>query len=185
MPLELKLMTFALATLGLAYVSRRSLGDRRSHGFYRFLAWEAIVALVLLNLDRWFARPFSFLQILSWACLAVSLFLVIHGLRLLRRLGRPDPARNDDTLVGLERTTKLVTEGAYRWIRHPLYSSLLFLTWGAFLKHPSWPAAILALVGTALLTVTGKVEEQENLRYFGPAYADYMRRTKMFIPFVL
>lgn len=77
---------------------------------------------------------------LAWALLAVSLFLVLHGLRLLRTLGKPDQARGDTTLLPLEKTTQLVTVGAYRYIRHPLYSSLLFLAWGACCKHLTWGA---------------------------------------------
>jgi protein-S-isoprenylcysteine O-methyltransferase Ste14 len=48
----------------------------------------------------------------------------------------------------IEKTTILVTTGAYRYIRHPLYSSLLFLAWGIFFKAPSWPGGLLALAAT-------------------------------------
>ena len=46
-----KSVIFLLATLGIGYISRASLLAPRSHGFYRFFAWEAILALTLLNLD--------------------------------------------------------------------------------------------------------------------------------------
>ena len=59
----LKLGFFVLATAALAYVSRASLAAPRSHGFYRFFAWEAILALVLLNLDGWLRDPFSWHQL--------------------------------------------------------------------------------------------------------------------------
>jgi protein-S-isoprenylcysteine O-methyltransferase Ste14 len=78
-----------------------------------------------------------------------------------------------------------VETGAYRYIRHPLYSSLLGLAWGVFLKWPSLSGVALALVATAALITTAKVEEGENLAKFGPVYHDYMRRTKMFVPFLL
>jgi len=45
--LTFKLIVFTLATLGIIYVSRLSLRHPRSHGFYRFFAWEAILALFL------------------------------------------------------------------------------------------------------------------------------------------
>ena len=70
-------------------VSWRFLRDRRSHGFCRFLAWESILLLILLNLDRWFDDPFSPLYIFAWPLLTVSLFLVIHGFYLLRAIGKP------------------------------------------------------------------------------------------------
>jgi protein-S-isoprenylcysteine O-methyltransferase Ste14 len=49
---------------------------------------------------------------------------------------------------------------------------------------PSWPGGLLALASTLLLLATAKAEESENIRYFGPAYSEYMKRTKMFIPFL-
>jgi protein-S-isoprenylcysteine O-methyltransferase Ste14 len=184
MPTELKLIIFVVASAGIIYVSRASLRSLGSHGFYRFFAWEAILALVLRNLDYWFHEPFSLTQIVSWLCLCLSLFLVIHGIQLLRMIGKPDFRRNDTSLIGMEKTTTLVTVGAYRYIRHPLYSSLLFLAWGVFLKSPSWLGGSLAIAATAFLTATAKVEETENTHYFGSAYREYMKQTKMFIPFL-
>ena len=84
----------------------------------------------------------------------------------------------------MEKTTRLVTAGAYKYIRHPLYSSLLFLAWGVFFKAPSWPGGGLAALATLSLFMTGKMEETENIRFFGSAYEEYMRENKMFIPFV-
>ena len=179
-----KVVVFVLVTAGLVYVSRASLRDPRSHGFTRFLAWEVLLVLILLNVDAWFRDPFSWRQLISWCLLLVSLFLVIHGVWLLRRLGEPDEGRDDAGLVGFERTTKLVTAGAYRYIRHPLYSSLLFLGWGVFFKLPSPAGAVLALAAMLLLVVTARIEERENARYFGPAYDAYLKRTKMFVPFL-
>jgi protein-S-isoprenylcysteine O-methyltransferase Ste14 len=79
----------------------------------------------------------------------------------------------------------LVTEGVYRYIRHPLYSSLLFLGWGIFFKRPSCLVGLFALVASAFLVLTARVEEGENIRYFGEVYQEYMKHTKMFVPFVL
>ena len=180
----IKWILFLLATIGLAHVSRASLDDPRSHGFYRFLAWEVILGLGLLNVDTWFYRPFSWHQLLSWVLLVLSLFLVIHGICLLRRAGKPDPQRDEATLVGFEKTTELVTIGAYRYIRHPLYSSLLFLAWGIFFKDPSWPGGLLTLAASLFLVAAARIEEIEDIRFFGGAYEAYMKETKMFIPFV-
>ena len=49
----------------LAYLSRASLRVPGSHGFYRFFAWECILALFLLNVKVWFQKPFSWYQLLS------------------------------------------------------------------------------------------------------------------------
>jgi protein-S-isoprenylcysteine O-methyltransferase Ste14 len=172
-----KLAVFAIVSAGIVWLSWSSLQDRRSHGFFRFFAFECIVALVLLNVDHWFRDPYSTPQVVSWVLLLASLFLVVQGFYLLRRIGKPRGR--------IEDTTILVTVGAYRTIRHPLYSSLLLGGWGAFFKDPSVPGFALALAATAFLIATARVEERENLDRFGSDYAEYMKRTWMFIPFLL
>jgi len=167
---------FLTATLIIAALSWKSLKEPTSHGFFRFFAFESVLALVLINTHTWFQDPFSARQILSWLCLLVSLFLVLHGIYLLRIIGKPQGI--------IEGTTILVTRGAYRYIRHPMYSSLLWLATGAFLKQPSMTGTAL-LVGTvAFLLATARVEEAENLQRFGQDYAVYMEKTKMFVPFL-
>jgi protein-S-isoprenylcysteine O-methyltransferase Ste14 len=180
-----EILLFIAASLALLWVSWTPLRDWHSHGFYRFFAWEAIVALVLLNLDAWFSEPFSLHQLVSWSLLAVSLVLVVAGVRSLDSRGKPSVARADRFLLGIERTTRLVTEGSYRYIRHPLYSSLLFLAWGVFFKSFSWVTLVLVLVSTIALFATAWAEERENCEFFGSAYRAYMTRTKRFIPFVV
>lgn len=182
--LDIKVAVFVAATAAIAWISRATLRDGRAHGFYRFWAWEAIVALSLLNVGYWFADPLCIRQLVSWFFLFASLPLIQQGSRLLHAKGRPDPRRGGDELLELEKTTRLVTDGVYGYIRHPFYGSLLFLTWGILLKHTG-PAAIgLAAAATVLLYVTARIEETENIRFFGAPYRDYMARTKMFIPFV-
>jgi len=70
------------------------------------------------------------------------------------------------------------------YIRHPLYSSLLFLAWGIFFKIPSWSGALLALMATLFLFATARADEAECIRFFGPAYEKYMKKTKRFVPFL-
>jgi protein-S-isoprenylcysteine O-methyltransferase Ste14 len=175
---------FLLGTICLATVSRASLARPLSHGFYRFFAWEAILALVSLNIGVWFRDPFSWPQLISWSLLAISAFLVIAGVRQLWQRGQPDARRDDVSLMAFEKTTALVTTGIYRTIRHPLYSSLLFLAWGVFFKAPSWLGGLLSLAAALFLVATARAEEAENLRFFGEAYREYVKQTRMFIPFL-
>ena len=73
-PLQFKVILFIAASAGIAWVSRASLRDFRAHGFYRFFAWEAILALFLLNVGYWFDQPFSLHQVIAWSLLIISLF---------------------------------------------------------------------------------------------------------------
>ncbi|RMF08930.1 MAG: isoprenylcysteine carboxylmethyltransferase family protein [Candidatus Neomarinimicrobiota bacterium] len=184
MSTTLMIAVFVILSTVLIAVSRRSLTDVRSHGFFRFFAWEGILVLALLNARVWFRQPFSLHQIVSWILLLLSIIMAIHGFRLLKVIGAPDPEREDATLIPFEKTRRLVTAGAYRWIRHPLYASLLFLAWGIFWKQPSGPGVAVALFTTVFLYLTGRAEEKENMAYFGEEYVTYMKTTRMFIPWI-
>jgi protein-S-isoprenylcysteine O-methyltransferase Ste14 len=181
---ELKIILFVVASVGLVWLSWSSLRDFRSHGFYRFFAFELILILILFNIEYWFFNPFSLHQIVSWILLIISLFLVINGFQLLHTAGKPNSKRKGSSLFGIEKTTELVTAGVYRYIRHPAYSSLIFLAWGTFYKQPSWVGFSLAVIATSFLTMTAKMEEIENIKFFGDAYKSYMKKTKMFLPFL-
>jgi protein-S-isoprenylcysteine O-methyltransferase Ste14 len=175
---------FILVSAFFVYVSRKSLFRPCSHGFYRFFAWEFILALVLLNASYWFKNPFSPQQLVSWFLLLVSVFLAVHGMHLLRMIGKPNQDRSNDELFAFEKTSALVTVGAYKYIRHPLYSSLLFFAWGTFLKRPSWLGLVLAFFSSLFLLLTAKTDEVECLRHFGAEYQTYMQGTKRFVPFL-
>jgi protein-S-isoprenylcysteine O-methyltransferase Ste14 len=177
-----QLIIFLVLSLLLAWLSRRSLLAPRSHGFYRFFAWDAITLQIILNIPFWFDNPFSPPQIVSWGLLVLSAYLATSGFVTLRSGGGAVPAPPGDPNFRFENTTRLVSGGIYRRIRHPLYSSLLFLTWGACLKHLSAEGLLSSVFGSMFLFFTARVEEEENVRKFGAGYAAYMRTSGMFLP---
>ena len=181
---KIKLVIFLLSSIGIIILSWESLKNVKSHGFYRFFAFELILFLILFNFDYWFTNPFSVLQIISWTLLIFSIVIVINGFYLLEKVGIPKGKIQNSPNLGFENTTNLVTSGIYRFIRHPLYGSLLFLSWGTLLKNLTEIGALLVIVISVLLTLTAEVEEKENALSFGDEYLDYLKRTKMFVPFI-
>ena len=177
-----RIVLFVFGTLFFVLVSKKPLKNMRSHGFYRFFAFEGILALVCLNLPFWFSDPFSYIKLISWGFLGISAALVIQGLYQLKTQGGSKRANAQTENFAFENTTTLVVTGAYKYIRHPMYSSLLFLAWGAFLKHISPFGGGLVIIVCACLLATAKIEEAENCKYFGPNYTHYMKRSRMFIP---
>jgi protein-S-isoprenylcysteine O-methyltransferase Ste14 len=175
---------FLAGTLAITVFSRRSLLRPNSHGFYRYLTFETLLGLLLLNIRTWFRDATAWYQIVSWLLLGISLFLVIAALRMLHASGARDESRRDPSLLKWEKTSRLITGGVYRYVRHPMYGSLLLLRWGIFFKSPSLRDAALAALCTALLISTARSEERENIAYFGNAYVLYMQRTPRFIPFL-
>jgi len=174
-PLESTL--FGVFTIIATLASLHAWRARQAYGAFRFLAFECLALLIVWNARRWFRDPLSAPQIMSWIVLAGSTALAAHGLYLLRVVGRARARIMEDTQV-------VVQAGAYRYIRHPLYASLLFFGWGVFFKGCDLASAALALAATVCWTATARYEEHFNVARFGPAYSDYMKRTKMFVPFL-
>ena len=180
-----QLVAFVVFSVPIIHVSRASLRAPGSHGFYRFFAWEFILALVLLNIAVWFQDPFTWHQVISWVLLIVSFVPLVLGVRTLTTRGkRVERREGDASLLAFEKTSTLVTTGIYHYIRHPLYCSLMILAWGVFFKSPSWLGGLLVLGATLALIATAKADEAECTRFFGPAYQEYMRQTRMFVPFL-
>ena len=162
----------------IAWLSRKSLRKPGSHGYYRFFAAQLLLFLVVLN------RHSSGDQTIANSFLYTSAVLLILGFGALHRFGRASTARADEALLSFEKTTDLVTGGVFRFIRHPMYASLMALAWGFFFRDPALLAFTLAALVSFLLHLTGLADERECLAYFGQPYADYMRRTRRFVPFL-
>ena len=178
------IIQFIVLSIPVVYFSRRNILHPKSHGFFRFFGWEGMVWLFVSNHRYWFTHPFSVLQIISWLLLFVSVYLVSFGGLFLLRKGKPSSEREDNHLFGFEKTTELVNTGVYRLIRHPLYSSLIYLSWGILLKNITIPLFLITLVCSLLFYLTALHDEKECIIYFGDKYREYMKHSKMFIPFI-
>jgi protein-S-isoprenylcysteine O-methyltransferase Ste14 len=177
MPLPyLQSILFILISILIGYLYRDSLRLRHSHSLTRFLALESILALTVLSIPFWLVNPLSYLQILSWMLLLSALILAVHGYQLLILVGKPE--------MKLEGNNQLAVEGFYKYIRHPLYTSLILFSLGVFLKAATLANTVLLLSGMVFLYLTARDEEMENLDRFGVEYAEYLDTSKMFVPFV-
>lgn len=75
---------------------------------------------------------------------------------------------------------RLVVDGLYRFVRHPLYTAGLVFIW----LIPVMTVNLLALnIGlTAYLVIGALFEERKLVREFGEAYIQYRQKTPMLIP---
>lgn len=180
----IQLVIFLVGTIFIIYISSQSLRNLKAHGFYRFFVFESVLILIILNSPYWYDDPLSPQQIISWIFLVVSLFLVYQSFYLLRKIGGSKERENNSSNFEFENTATLVKNGVYKYIRHPMYGSLLFLSLGTFLKHVDISTVILSAISILFLILTAKVEEKENINFFGEQYRQYIKETKMFIPFI-
>lgn len=174
----LKLILFVALTAVAVVATIHTWRTRQAYGFLRFFAFESLVLLIVWNARRWFRDPVSYQQLISWFVIGASAALAIHGGHLLRIIGKSRSRVMEDTGV-------VVEVGAYRYIRHPLYGSLMLFGWGVFFKGIDLLSGVLALTATILWIATARLEECINIDRLGVSYSDYMKRTKMFVPFLL
>jgi protein-S-isoprenylcysteine O-methyltransferase Ste14 len=135
-----------------------------------------IVQFVLLGLIFWlpdfsaFSFPASVIgSILKYAGLAL---LIVAGVNLGRNL-TPLPKPKSDA--------QLVTTGLFAWMRHPIYTALMLLTFGTALEHGNMIPLILSVCLTILLEFKSRREEAWLREQF-LEYAAYQARVKKFFP---
>jgi protein-S-isoprenylcysteine O-methyltransferase Ste14 len=181
----IRVSLFIFCTLFFVRFSWRALGNPGSHGFYRFFVFEGLLILILLNHPYWFKNPFSPLQLVSWFLLFTSILFIFQALITLKKHGGYAERKSMPENHSFENTVYVVEQGIYCYARHPMYSSLLLLGWGAFLKHITLLNLCLIVLVSIFLVAAAKVEERENIVFFGKAYEEYMQQTKMFFPWLL
>lgn len=79
---------------------------------------------------------------------------------------------------------RLVTQGPYRVVRHPMYLALALMTIGIAAYNGHWLNYAGALTVVAVVVAKASREERYLLES-SPAYADYASRTWRFVPLIL
>ena len=170
-----KAIVFGIIAMLIFLRFRSELTSPSRHDFYMFFAFEAILALFYFNL-RW-DETLPLMRILSGILLIASAFIAISGFHGLKRYGRPEGDWED--------TTRLIREGIFAYIRHPLYASLMLLSVGMLLNHFSFTAILSTGVALLFLLLASLVEENENLKKFGDDYRCYQKQAKRYLPFLI
>ena len=138
---------------------------------------SAIPALYLATGIFGFA-DYRFWHWMGWGGLVVEVLFLALFYASHRQLGR-----NWSVTLEIRDGHSLVTDGLYRYVRHPMYSS--FWLWAAAqaLLLPNWVAGLSGLVGVGLLYF-GRVGAEEALmqKVFGDEYRFYAERTGRVIP---
>jgi len=92
--------------------------------------------------------------------------------------------RNWSGYVTYKEDQTLVTTGPYKYVRHPIYTSMILMFIGTSLYYGSLFISVSFLVlAISFILRTGK-EEEIMIKLFGEKYTDYMKRTKRLIPLI-
>ena len=143
------------------------------------LAWVGFFVPLI-----WVVTPvFSFAEyplrggplVAGLTCLAIGLWLFFRS--------HADLGTNWSVTLELRQEHRLITQGVYRAIRHPMYSALILYSVGQALVIPNWVAGFSNVIALAVLvTLRLGIEENMMAEQFGAEYAAYSARTKRFVP---
>ncbi len=172
-----KTIVFAVLSILILLKFRKELSSYRRHGPYMFGAFETLLLLFVINGGSMFEDPFAVQQIFSWALIIVSGAIALFGFYSLKKYGK--------AVQDWENTTRLVREGVFKYIRHPLYASLMLLAAGMLLKDLSLGAALVCILTLCFLVFASRAEEIENAEKFGKEYEGYVLSTKRYVPFIV
>ncbi len=116
-----------------------------------------------------------------WAGLLVFAIALWTFRRTHSELGR-----NWSVTLEVRANHSLITDGIYRYIRHPMYTAFWLWALAQALLLPNWVAGFAGIVGfgTLYLFRVGR-EEEMMLETFGDQYREYMKRTRRIIPGLL
>jgi len=78
---------------------------------------------------------------------------------------------------------EMVSSGPYRFVRHPMYTSVLMMMLGVLVSTPTLTELLLFAGLFAVLTAKA-LREERLWCVHDSRYERYRRRTKMFVPFV-
>jgi protein-S-isoprenylcysteine O-methyltransferase Ste14 len=92
--------------------------------------------------------------------------------------------RNWGIPMSRKENPELITSGPYAFVRHPIYTGMIFAMLGSALAvNVSWALMLLLFGGYFVYSATR--EEAFMTEQFPDAYPAYRKRTKMLLPFVL
>ena len=80
---------------------------------------------------------------------------------------------------------QLVTEGIFRYIRHPHYTSLLIIGFGLAFFFYSIAALVVAIIAVPIMIISISDEEKLLIKQYGKDYKEFMKKTPWrIIPYI-
>lgn len=152
--------------------------DKKS---YLYLQFSFLIALFYATIDFveiHYTRIQSLepvITVVGFAIFIISCIIRWWGFKSIGKFFNPRVAIYEEHF--------LITEGAYKNIRHPLYLGSLLSFISIPIVFNSWGALLIILFTTVpALIYRIKIEEEFLIRHFGDEYREYMKNTKKMIP---
>jgi protein-S-isoprenylcysteine O-methyltransferase Ste14 len=183
---------FLLVWLVLAFNVKRDIrGDRNPWQQYWFLPLVAVLVLIFAaarvaagaahftNSQMIIYRSiFPLPPVLGWFAAVLTVLGVSFAIWARLHLGR-----NWSSRPTAKEHHELVTTGPYAYVRHPIYTGLIFMALGTALTGSIWGISVF-FAASIIFTLRIAKEEKIMLELFPNEYPGYQKRTKRLVPFV-
>ena len=161
-------------------IARSSRGPREITLLLISLTGLGIIPLLYIatGIPQFATYPFRPTQAFIGIVVALAALAMFHLTH--RALGR-----NWSVTLEVRKNHTLVTDGVYRYVRHPMYTAFWLWAVAQALLLPNVVAGLSGLVGFGTLYVFRVVEEERlMIEAFGEVYRGYMARTTRLIPWI-
>ncbi len=149
---------------------------RRMHLPDWLLTWSLVILQFTMLGILLFTGPVIPRPTASWVLVIIGSVIILWAIQSIR-LG------NLSILPFVREGGYMVAKGPYKYIRHPMYTGLIFIAWGLVANEITVLRTICALILTLVLIVKLQIEE-EYLKKSFPPYQEYQQRTKRLFPFI-
>jgi protein-S-isoprenylcysteine O-methyltransferase Ste14 len=137
-----------------------------------------VIPLIYVLTEQPKFANYTFRPVQAW----LGLLVLVAAMALLYRTHR-DLGRAWSITLEIRDQHRLITQGIYERLRHPMYAAFWLWAISQALLLPNWIAGLSGLVGfgTLFFARVGH-EERMMLETFGDEYRAYMARTYRLIP---
>ena len=160
-------------------VGGKGFGVTRSRRVHELLV-NAALLLLLLNLPGWRQRFLPNASFVEWTGLSIQTASAMVGVWARRHLGSQWSGK-----ITIKVDQQLIQSGPYRTVRHPIYTAMLGMFFGAALVSGQLHAHLGLVMATLAYWRKMRLEEGALKEAFGPAYETYRSNTWALVPGLL
>ncbi len=152
-----------------------------ARGEWYLVVQAGLLLLLAFGPRTWQATPAWEVPYTWIGSLAGGVLFIVGS--LIAATGAINLGKNLTPLPRPKEDATLIVTGAYRLVRHPIYSGVTFMAFGWGLWLHSWLTIAYALLFFAFFDIKSRHEELWLEEKF-PEYAAYRKRVRKLIPFV-
>jgi protein-S-isoprenylcysteine O-methyltransferase Ste14 len=170
---------------------RRKYKGEKEMGINKSKNQQFLKALIGYEVITFFL--FIFLpDLFEWSSINISVIIRIAGVILgfssiiLFNYVHRSLGKNFTVKLKIKKDQELITNSAYKLIRHPMYTAFMMLHLSVFMICSNLFIGLSWILGLiAVLIPRMKLEENLLIEKFGEAYINYMGETKRLIPWII